>query len=100
MADGQTIDNNAIPQAKPKPPFPLVRLLYAFGYALLAWLTFWILLVTSTLQFVVMLVSGEVNQELKSFNLGLLQYLWELLAFITFLRDDQPFPFGPFPKHP
>jgi hypothetical protein len=99
MTDSQTIDNGAIPQTKARTPFPIVRLLYAFGYAVLAWLAFWILLILGGLQFVVLLVTGRVNPELKSFNLSLLQYLWELFTFITFVRDDRPFPFGPFP-HP
>jgi hypothetical protein len=98
MADGQTMDGSAIPQPKPRSPFPLTRLLYAFGYAILAWLAFWFLLVLSGLQFIVLLVTGRVNPELRSFNLGLLQYLMELFAFISFARDDRPFPFGPFPK--
>ncbi len=39
-----------------------------------------------------------MNPELKTFTFSLVQYLWELLAFIVFVRDEQPFPIGPFPK--
>jgi len=53
----------------------------------------------SLAQFVVLAVTGRVNEELRNFSFSLVQYLWELLAFITFVRDDQPFPIGPFPKH-
>ncbi|MGH6888911.1 MAG: DUF4389 domain-containing protein [Rhizomicrobium sp.] len=98
MADGHTIDGSANVGPAPRTPFPGVRLLYALGFALLAWLAFWMLLVLSAVQFVVLLVAGRVNPELKNFNLSLLQYLWELLAFILFERDEQPFPFGPFPR--
>jgi len=98
MTDTHPADGRAIPEPIVRTPFPVVRLLYAFGFAILAWLAFWVLLVLGTLQFVVLLVSGRVNVELKSFNLSLLQYLWELLAFIIFVRDEQPFPIGPFPK--
>jgi hypothetical protein len=98
MADGHTINGDTIAGSAPKMPFPGVRLLYSLGFALLAWLAFWMLLVLSAVQFVVLLVTGRVNPELKSFNLGLLQYLWELFAFILFVRDEQPFPFGPFPR--
>jgi hypothetical protein len=92
------MDGGAVPQSKPRTPFPFVRLIYAIGYMVLAWLAFWFLLVLSALQFIVLLVTGRVNPELRSFNLGLLQYLMELFAFISFVRDDRPFPFGPFPK--
>ncbi|HEY3779416.1 MAG TPA: DUF4389 domain-containing protein [Rhizomicrobium sp.] len=99
MSDGHTIDGDAI-QPVPRASFPAVRLLYAFGFALLAWLAFWMLLVLATVQFIVLLITGRANPELKRFNLNLLQYLWELCAFIIFVRDEQPFPFGPFPHAP
>lgn len=99
MADSHTTID-AAPQPKARQPFPAVRWLYALGFALLAWLAFWILLILATVQFVVVLVTGRFNAELKGFSLNLLQYLWELFAFIIFVRDDQPFPFGPFPRSP
>lgn len=89
--------NGALPQ-KTKAPFPFVRLLYSLGFAVLGWLAFWLLLVLATIQFIVLLITGRVNEELKTFNLNLLQYLWEVCAFIIFVRDEQPFPIGPFPK--
>ena len=89
--------NNAHPS--PAPPFPVVRLLYALGFAVIAWFVFWLIIILGALQFIVMLVNGRANQELKDFNFSLVQYLWELLAFIVFVRDEQPFPIGPFPKH-
>ncbi|HEY2444236.1 MAG TPA: DUF4389 domain-containing protein [Rhizomicrobium sp.] len=98
MADSHSSDGATIPQPAPRSAFPVVRLLYALGFALLAWFAFWALMLLGLVQFVVLLVTGRVNQELKTFNLSLLQYLWELFAFITFVRDDQPFPIGPFPK--
>ena len=98
MTDSHPADGATIPQPTPKTAFPVVRLLYAFGFALLAWFAFWALLLLSAVQFVVLLITGRVNAELKTFNLSLLQYLWELFAFITFVRDDQPFPIGPYPK--
>ncbi len=98
MTDSHTIDGGSIPQPKARSPFPIVRLFYAIGYAVLAWVAFWILLILSALQFAVLLITGQVNPELRSFNLGLMKYLMELFAFISFARDDRPFPFGPFPK--
>ena len=80
------------------PPFPIARLLYAFGFAIIAWFVFWGVLLLAAVQFIVVLINGEQNAELRNFSLSLVQYLWELLAYITFVRDDQPFPLGPFPK--
>ena len=47
--------NGTIPQPVAKKAFPVVRLLYSLGFAVLAWLAFWMLLVLGTVQFVVLL---------------------------------------------
>jgi hypothetical protein len=96
---GPAPGNGSTAQPSPRPEFPVVRLLYALGFAVIAWFVFWLIIVLGALQFVVLLVNGRANQELKDFNFSLVQYLWELLAFIVFVRDEQPFPIGPFPKH-
>jgi hypothetical protein len=88
--------DQAVPPATPAhPPFPVVRLLYSFGFAILAWLVFWAILILAAVQFVAVAINGKVHDELKAFSLGLIQYLWELMAFVTFVRDEQPFPLGP-----
>jgi hypothetical protein len=86
----------SVPQ---RPPFPLVRLFYSIGYGFIAWFVLHIVFILAVVQFVVIALNGRANEELKHFSLTLVQYLWELLAFITFVRDEQPFPVGPFPKH-
>ncbi len=93
--------NNSANSAPPAahPPFPVVRLLYSIGYGFVAWFVLNVLFVLAVVQFVMIAINGRVNEELKSFSLTLLQYEWELLAFIAFVRDEQPFPIGPFPKH-
>lgn len=99
MSDTPQNGAPATPPLEPHPPFPAARLLYALGYAFIAWFVFWLILVLGLLQFIVILINGRTNLELKDFNFSLVQYLWELLAFIAFVRDEQPFPLGPFPKH-
>ena len=91
--------NGTIPPAgSARAPFPAVRLLYAIGFAVVAWFVFWITLILALAQFIVVAINGHENEELKAFTVNLIQYLWELLAFIAFVRDEQPFPIGPFPK--
>jgi len=81
------------------PPFPLARLLFSLGFAVVAWIVGWSLLFIGLAQFVVFAINGHINEELKEFSLRLVQYLWELLAYVTFVRDERPFPIGQFPKH-
>ena len=87
------------PQAAPKPPFPAARLFYAVGYGILAYFVLHVIFAIALVQFVLFAVNGRLNEELKGFGGNLVQYLFELVAFIVFARDEQPFPIGPFPKH-
>jgi hypothetical protein len=90
---------NASAQAMPAHAhFPVARVFYALGFAFLAWVVLWILFVLALVQFVVLAINGQVNEELKNISASLVQYLWELLAFVVFVRDERPFPFSPFPK--
>jgi len=97
MAENQTFDGGAAsPPARS--PFPIVRLFYSFAFAIVAWFVIHLIFALAVVQFVVLAVTGRLNDELKGFSFSLVQYLWELLAFVTFVRDEQPFPIGPFPS--
>ncbi len=98
--------SNSVPPPGPtplpvpqRPPFPIIRLLYSFGYGVIAWFVIHIVFLVAVVQFFVIAINGRANDELKSFGLSLLRYEWQLLAFITFVSDEQPFPIGAFPKH-
>jgi hypothetical protein len=88
------------PIQEARPAFPAARLLYAVGFGIVAWFVFWILLLLGIVQFVMLALSGRVNEELRRFSVNLAQYLWELVAYILFVRDEQPFPIGHFPSRP
>ena len=79
-------------------PFPFVRLLYAIGFAFLAWLVFWLIVILAALQFAVRALIGYSNDELRQFSRNLIAYMQELLGYVSLMRDERPFPFGPFPK--
>jgi hypothetical protein len=99
MSDANGAAGAVPPPAVPAhPPFPAVRLLYAFGFAILAYFVFWAILIFGALQFVLLAVNGRTHDDLVRFTRGLVQYEAELLSFITFGRDDHPFPFGPYPS--
>lgn len=85
-------------RGRARTPFPRARLLSALAFALIAWMVFWVVVVIGVVQFVMVAVHGRVNEELRSFSINLIQYLWELIAFVTFVRDEPPFPIGRFPR--
>jgi hypothetical protein len=86
------------PAAVPHPPFPIVRVLYAIGYGFIAWFVLYILFFLAVVQIVMIAINGRPNEELKHFCGTLIRYESELFAYITFARDEQPFPLGPFPR--
>jgi hypothetical protein len=97
---GTAHDGAAVPPiSQPHPPFPAVRLLYSLLFGVIAYFALVLVFALAVIQFIVLAITGKVNDELKGFCFSLVQYIWELLAFITFVRDEQPFPMGPFPKH-
>src|SRR5579885_1853008 len=82
----------------PRPPFPAARFLYSILYGIIAWFVLWITFLLVVVQFIVIAVNARANEELRNITASLAEYLWELLAYMAFARDEQPFPFGPFPK--
>jgi hypothetical protein len=44
--------------------------------------------------FVWVLITGEVNRELRGVGQSLASYAYENIRYLTFNTDDRPFPFG------
>lgn len=97
MTDATTGDNAHPPAVHT--PFSGSRLLYSLLFAVIAWFTFWIVLVLAGVQLIAILINNRVSEELRRTSLNVIQYLWELLAYISCVRDEQPFPVGPFPRY-
>jgi len=97
MTDTTTGDNAHPPAVHA--PFSGSRLLYSLLFAVIAWFTFWIVLVLAAVQLIAILINNRVSEELRRTSLNVIQYLWELLAYISCVRDEQPFPVGPFPSY-
>lgn len=100
MAEDNAPTADAAPaaEAPKRAPFPLTRMFYALFFAVIAWFAFWIALFLGLAQWIVTAVAGDHDDQLKHSSRNLNQYLWEVLSFIVFARDDKPFPFGPFPR--
>jgi hypothetical protein len=99
MSDPAEIPQNPSPSPPPPhPPFPVTRLLYAIVCGVFAWIVLHVLFVLAAVQFLMQAINGKPNDDLKSFSASLAEYLRELLAYMTFAREEQPFPMGPFPK--
>lgn len=75
-----------------------IRLLYMVVFWFLGNVAFSVAIFLGAIQFVVILVTGDKNEELRSFSRNLVQYVWECLAFVIFAREDKPFPLDKFPS--
>lgn len=49
-------------------------------------------------QCIFVLVSNNPNEQLLKFGDSLSKYIYEILRYVTFNTDRQPFPFSDFPK--
>jgi hypothetical protein len=102
MTDNQSTGGGTSGTTQVQParqPFPIERLLYSIGFAIVAWFVFWVAVLLAVLQFVATAASGRVNEELKGISQSVIQYLEQLVSYISLVKDDRPFPLGPFPKH-
>lgn len=75
-----------------------IRLLYMIGYGVLAWMLFGLVLFLALLQFIVGVLNKELNEELRGFTRRAIVYLTDLLAYVTFIKEDKPFPLGKLPE--
>ena len=82
------------PMGPPRPPFPWTRFFFSVGFALLAWVVFWAVVLMAALQFVTLAISSELNHELKNISHNLVKYLGELLSYIVYAREERPFQIG------
>lgn len=62
-------------------------------YAL--YMIIWLLVV---FQFVVKVVTGNINQNLMGFSDGLTRYAYQVLQYMTFQSEVRPWPFAPWPE--
>ncbi|MEZ5931710.1 MAG: DUF4389 domain-containing protein [Alphaproteobacteria bacterium] len=77
-----------------------IRLLYMLILAA-AWTIAEILLVAiAVLQFLMLLFTGKTMDNLMGFSHGLADYMAAIVRFQTFVTEDLPFPFAPWPSTP
>ncbi len=74
----------------------LLMALYAIAYVI-AELLVW---VVTIIQFLFVLVAGRANEQLLRFGNNLSAYVYQILRFLTFNSEAQPFPFSDWPDEP
>ena len=77
-----------------------VRALFMLFYAIAYGIAEFLLWTVAIIQFLFVLIAGRVNDRLLQFGNNLSAYLYQILRFLTFNSEAQPFPFSDWPDEP
>ena len=72
----------------------LYMLLYAIFYTLAEIVLFAVII----FQFLLKLFTGETNERLRKLGQGVSTYIYQILQYMNFNSEYQPYPFGAWPK--
>ena len=72
----------------------LYMLIYAFLYTIAEIVLFAIII----FQFLLKLFTGDTNERLRKLGQGLSTYIYQILQYMNFNSNYQPYPFGAWPK--
>jgi uncharacterized protein DUF4389 len=73
------------------------RGLFILVFAVIFYFLFILIWLVVIFQFVMKLITTELNQQLLDFSDALNQYVSQILLYITFRSEERPFPFSPWP---
>ena len=76
----------------------IVRFLFVVLFAIIYSLVEIVLAALVILQFGFKLITCETNSKLGDFSKGVNQYIFQILQFVTFNKNEKPFPFSEWPK--
>jgi len=71
----------------------LTRILLTLLFALIGWVSLWVFGAVVLVQFGFLLITGELNKNLKAFNGELGDYLADIINYVSFQKEEKPFPF-------
>lgn len=74
-----------------------VRLVFMLLFAVIFYVSEFVLFAVAALQFLFMLFSGETNERLTRFGLNLARFIQQVAQFLTCNTEVMPFPFSDWP---
>jgi hypothetical protein len=74
------------------------RLLYMVVLGFLSVLARMVVWIVAVLQFLLVLVTGKGNSNLRDLGQGTSKWTYQTFLFLTFNSDDKPFPFSDWPE--
>lgn len=76
-----------------------LRGLYMLLFMIICGLAEFLVFTIIIFQFLSMALSGKTNSRLREFGQDLSAFVYEILLFLTYNREDKPFPFNDWPRH-
>jgi hypothetical protein len=73
------------------------RVFYTILFAIIGWVTLYVFAVVVIIQFGFLLITGQVNTNLKGFNKEVGLFLFDLIKYLSFQSNEKPFPFRDWP---
>lgn len=74
------------------------RGLFIVIFAVIFYFLFALIWLVVIFQFIMKLITNELNEQLLSFSDSLIKYVSQILFYITFKSEERPFPFSPWPQ--
>jgi hypothetical protein len=73
------------------------RIFYTLLFSFIGWMALWVFCFVVLIQFGFLLITGQVNTNLKGFNTEVGAFLTDLIKYLSFQTDEKPFPFRDWP---
>lgn len=74
------------------------RGLFILIYGVIFYFLFFLIWLVVIFQFLMKLITTELNDQLLDFSNSLTKYVSQILLYITFKSEERPFPFSPWPS--
>lgn len=74
------------------------RGLFILIYGVIFYFLFALIWLVVIFQFLMKLITADLNEQLLDFSDSLNQYVSQILLYITFKSEERPFPFSPWPE--
>ena len=74
-----------------------LRVLLVLMFVVIFWLAAWVLAFAVGLNLLILVITGQRNDNLAQFGDQISRYLGELMRYATLNEDHRPFPFGEWP---
>lgn len=75
-----------------------IRALFMIMFGVIAYVAVLVLFLLSLIQLIVYLINRAPNHDLRQISRELVGYISVVLGYLTFVTDEKPFPFAPFPR--